>query len=133
MHNQQFLDFGAEVVVIFTGIKTGKSSFLESESNQEYHEYYGSSCLNYNGWKILEQDSLIIDNQERCICHNLKLTSDCFLNSKLKSPMIFLVATNLKCWSSSIKNIHIFSQKYYNTSEWYNIIKDVTDQKENST
>lgn len=128
MHNKTKVDFGSKAKVIYTGVKTGKSSFLENESDEKYDEYYGSSYINRDVWKVMEQDGLILDDQSKCICRYIKSTADCFKESNRRSPLIILAATNLDCWLASFKEVHIYPQKFYTIKEWYKMLDEHTSE-----
>lgn len=122
-HNSHFLDFGVETKVIFTGVKTGKSSFLHSKTSGIYDEYYGSNSVEILNWKIVEQDSIIIDDQSPCVCHHLRSAALCYKESYCLYPMIILGATNKACWLSSFESVAIYPNKFYTSKEWIRLIK----------
>jgi hypothetical protein len=124
-HNETFLDFGVNVRVIFTGVKSGKSTFLEANTTG-HDEYYGSSYVDFSNWKVIEQDSVVIDDLSICICHHLKTTATCFKKSNKVSPLLILAATNLSCWEASFEFVESYPPKFYTTAEWISMIKKNT-------
>lgn len=122
MHNHK-LDFGIETLVLYTGKNTGKSSFLEHETDDVYDEYYGSSSVKYKNWRVVEQDALIIDDRSKCICRYLKTTADCFEEAKKPDPIVILAATHLQCWKASFKRVIVKPSRFYDISEWYKLLE----------
>lgn len=126
-HNSKNVDFGIAVRVIFSGVGSGKSSFLEEETDDYSDEYYGYSSVDYKGWRVAEQDTFIIDDQSECICRYIKMTADCFKRRKtgIMQPLVILAATNYNCWKSSFKETIKIPHRFYHTKEWYEILEKV--------
>lgn len=107
-----------EVIVVFTGVKTGKTTLLENTTNRP--KYFGVS--------IVEQDECIIDTGYDCNCRYIKMYKE-YLHQHVFEPIILLAATNLNCWKKNFKDVYCFPPRFYSTFQWYQIFRIVDEEQ----
>ena len=106
-----------EVVVVFTGIKTGKSTFLEAPRRPTFY-----------GVSIVEQDECLIDTGYDCNCKYLKMYRD-YLAENVFEPLIILAATNFSCWEKNFSDVYRFPRCFYSSYEWYQIFSEIDEEQ----
>lgn len=94
----------------FTGIKTGKSTFLERKP-----KFFDVS--------IVEQDECIIDTGNACNCRYIQMYKN--LHDYVFEPIILLAATNLLCWRRNFSDS--FPSRFYSSPQWYDLF-DLVDE-----
>ena len=103
-HSGSFFD-DHPVIIIFSGINTGKTSFLLEHKN-------------YKNFELKEQDECIIDTGKKCICELINS-----YKQHIKNRQIILVATNYDCWLQNFEETFNTGQtKLFDTLQWINII-----------
>jgi hypothetical protein len=117
-------------IVIFTGYNSNITDFVENEDlwdvdNKE--EFYGYYRCEIDGWKILKQSLYVIDtnsDDNKEFEKYIKMAKRVFERCKKFEPTVILASTNLAVWKSCFDKVFVIEDRYYEMSEWENIIRE---------
>lgn len=103
-----------EKIVIILSTFKGKSTFLNSQERP----------FVIDGYEIIEQDDIVIDSGESCICKYIKMGKQHIARST-----VILAMTNPECWFKNFSTVYVpedndSDDKYVllNKDQWSKII-----------